>query len=42
MRLMMIDIVDRALEQYPCVDPTLYVDDLSAEVAGPSSWVEIN
>ena len=42
MRLSMIDIVDQALEQYQCVDPTLYVDDLSAEVAGPGEWGETN
>ena len=42
MRLAMIDIIDRALEEYPCVDPTLYVDDVSAEVAGPEDWVESN
>ena len=31
MRLVMINIVDRALQVYPSVTPTLFVDDLSAE-----------
>ena len=34
MRLIMIRIVDRALHWYPQVEPTLYVDDLSAERSG--------
>ena len=40
MRLAIIDIIDRAVEEYSSVDPTLYVDDASAEVAGPDEWVE--
>ena len=42
MRLAMIDIIDYALEQFPCVGPTLCVDDVSAEVAGPDKWVARN
>ena len=38
----MIDIVDKALEQHQCVDPTLYVDDVSAELVGPDDWIEVN
>ena len=35
----MIDIIDVALEKHQCVEPTLYVDDVSAEAAGPDDWV---
>ena len=38
----MIGIVDRALEQHQCVDPTLYVDNLWADVVGPDDWIEVN
>ena len=31
MKIMMIDIVDGALKVYPHIEPTLFVDDLSAE-----------
>ena len=34
MRVIMIRIIDRALTWYPCIEPTLYVDDLSAERSG--------
>ena len=42
MRLAMIDIVDQALEAFPAIDPTLYVDDLSAEVAGQDDFIKAN
>lgn len=43
MRLAMIDIVvDQALDAFPAIDPTLYVDDLSAEVAGHDDFVKAN
>jgi hypothetical protein len=35
MKLVMIPIVDEAVEQYKQVEPTLFVDDLSVEVVGP-------
>ena len=38
----MIDIVDQALDAFPAIDPTLYVDDLSAEVAGHDDFVAAN
>ena len=38
----MIDIVDQALEAFPAIDPTLYVDDLSAEVAGQDDFIKAN
>ena len=34
MRIVMINIVDVALEVHPTVEPTLFVDDLSTEVSG--------
>ena len=37
MRLVMVDIVDAALTMHPDVEPTLFVDDLSAEVVGDAS-----
>ena len=39
MRMEMIGIVDDALELEPSVEPTLYVDDLSAECAGPDDFI---
>ena len=39
MRLIMLRIVDRALLVHPTVEPTLFVDDLAAEVAGSQRWV---
>ena len=38
---MMIDIIDGALKVYPTVEPTLFVDDVSAEKsAGKNAMVE--
>ena len=42
MRLAMIDSVDQALDGFPAIDPTLYVDDLSAEVAGQDDFIKAN
>jgi len=42
MRLVMIRIVDRASQLSPMVVPTLFVDDLSAEVAGGHKFVHNN
>ena len=39
MRLVLIHCIDLALSAAPQVQPTLYVDDLSAEVAGPEDFV---
>ena len=39
MRVVRIHIVDRALRLAPLVHPKLYVDDLSAEVAGSENIV---
>ena len=39
MRLVMIDIVDGALEVHPSVTPTLFVDDLSEELAGEEDTI---
>ena len=35
----MIRIVDAAWEICPMVTPTLFVDDLSAEMAAPVEWI---
>ena len=35
-------LVQQAVKLGYRVDPTLYVDDVSAEVAGPDNWVEDN
>ena len=40
MRLVMIDIVDQALLAYPLVRPTLFVDDLSAEVVAKDAMIK--
>ena len=40
MRLVMINLVERALKCHPPVTPTLFVDDLAAEAAGPDHWIE--
>ena len=39
LRVLMIDIVDRALAAHPTVTPTLYVDDLSMESSGTNKHV---
>ena len=39
MRILLINIVDSACKLYPAVTPTLFVDDLSAEVAGTFAFV---
>ena len=33
MRLLMIDVIDKAFTVYPCIQPTVFVDDVSAEMA---------
>jgi hypothetical protein len=42
MRLIMLDVVDGAYKVYPSVEPTVFVDDLSAEVANkdPKSVIQ--
>ncbi len=39
MRILLIKIVDSACRLYPAVAPTLFVDDLSAEVAGTRRFI---
>ena len=39
MRLVMIDIVDGALEVHRTVVPTLFVDDLSEELSGEEDTI---
>ena len=39
MRILLLHIVDRACALYPAVTPTLFVDDLSAEVAGTKRYI---
>ena len=40
MRVVMINLVEKTLEAHPSVTPTLFVDDLAAEAAGPDLWIE--
>ena len=40
MRLVMINLVDKALRLHPSVSPTLFVDDLAASSAGPDKWIK--
>ncbi len=40
MRVVMINLVEKALEAHPSVSPTVFVDDLAAESAGPDKWIE--
>ena len=40
MRLLMINLVEKALAAHPSVNPTLFVDDLAAQAAGPGQWIE--
>ena len=40
MRLVMVRKVERALSAHPSVEPTLFVDDLSAECTGPEKMIE--
>ena len=42
MRLVMVDIVDKALEVHPTVQPTLFVDDLSGELDGDDDYIVDN
>lgn len=42
MRLVMIDIVDSALQVHPTVVPKLFVDDLSAEVDGSDDYIVLH
>ena len=39
MKLSMIRLVDKTWKVCPMVTPTLFVDDLSAEMAAPLKWV---
>ena len=39
MRLIMIRVVDTAVRLFPRVNPTLFVDDLAADMTGPSNHV---
>ena len=39
MRAVMINLVEKALRAHPSVTPTLFVDDLAAESAGPDLWM---
>ena len=40
MRVVMINLVERALQAHPSVTPTIFVDDLAAESAGPDKWIK--
>ena len=40
MRVVMINLVERAWKAHPSVTPTLFVDDLAAEAAGPDHGIE--
>ena len=40
MRLIMMRAVDTAVRLFPRVNPTLFVDDLAADMTGPSKHVE--
>jgi len=37
----MINMVEKALQAHPSVSPTVFVDDLAAESAGPNEWINI-
>ena len=39
MRIIMLRVVDRACKLYPMVGPTLFVDDLAADVTAPATLV---
>ena len=39
MRVVMINLFERALQAHPSVTPTVFVDDLAAESAGPDKWI---
>ena len=40
MRAVMIHLVEKALQAHPSVTPTVFVDDLAAESAGPDKWIK--
>ena len=40
MRVVMINLVEKALRAHPSVTPTVFVDDLAAESAGPDEWIK--
>ena len=40
MRVVMINLVEKALRAHPSVTPTVFVDALAAESAGPDSWIK--
>ncbi len=39
MRVVMINLVEKALRAHPSVAPTICVDDLAAESMGPNGWI---
>ena len=39
MRIVLINVVDRAMQLYPRVNPVLFVDDLAAEMTGPAEHI---
>ena len=40
MRVVMINLVEKALKAHPSVTPTFFVYDLAAESAGPDHWTK--
>ena len=36
----MINLVEKALHAHQSVTPTIFVDDLAAESAGPDGWIK--
>ena len=42
MRVVMINLVENALQAHPSVTPTVFVDDLAAESAGPNEWIKLS
>jgi hypothetical protein len=40
MRVVMINLVEKALLAHPSVSPTVFVDDLAADSAGPDEWIK--
>ena len=41
MRVVMINLVEKALQAHPSVSPTVFVDDLAVEPVGPDGWIKI-
>ena len=40
MRVVMINLVEKALQAHPSVTPTVFVDNLAAQSAGPDKWIK--